>query len=160
MSTLNKMILLLLIMNVFCYISVNLVRSMDGNYMNEELKFYWKGDLIETLLTNRTSADISLSEMALSTRENWTYYDVNFNDAVVTVPSKSGGQSTGQGGISFLDALDIIWSIIPTLFNIAVSPLTIMFNFRMPILFGLIFGIPYFAIILFSIFAFIRGTGD
>jgi len=160
MSTLNKMIVLLLVMNIFSYISVNLVRSMDGNYMNQDLKFYFKGDIIETLLSNSTSEDISLSDMAYYTRENWTYYSVDFTDSAVNIPQKQGGESIGDGGISFLDALNIAYAFIPTLFNIAISPLTILFNFRMPVLIGLIYGIPYFAIIIFSIFAFIRGVGD
>lgn len=160
MNTLNKMIVLMLIMNIFSYISVNLVASLDSHYMNEDLKFHFKGDLIETLLSNQTSADVSLTEMAEYTRDNWTYYNLEFDESVVSVPNKQTGEAVGNGGVNFLDALNIAYSFIPTLFNIAISPLTIFFNFRMPVIIGLIYGIPYFAIIIFSIFAFIRGTGD
>ena len=156
MGTLLKLITILLFMNIFLYIGINMLKSNDGYYMNSELTFHWKGDLIDKLMYGETN----MKSLADSTRTNWTDYDVNFTGALTTEAQKTGGQSTGEGGISFLDALDIAWAIIPTLFNIAVSPLTIFFNFRLPVLFGLMLGIPYFIMAVITIFMFIRGSGD
>ena len=157
MNTLMKMITLIVFLNIFLYIGLNFVKSTDGYYMNQELKFYWKGDLVESLMNNQ----VSLENVAASTRDNYTDYDLNFSSDFTTVPSQYGGSSAGgTASISFLDSLKIAWAIIPTLFNIAVSPLTIFFNFRMPIFFGLMLGVPYFVILTFSIFLFIRGVGD
>jgi len=138
------------------YIGINMLKSNDGYYMNSGLTFHWKGDLIDKLMYGETN----MKSLADSTRTNWTDYAVNFTGALTTEAQKTGGQSIGAGGISFLDALDIAWAIIPTLFNIAVSPLTIFFNFRLPVLFGLMLGIPYFIMAVVTIFMFIRGSGD
>ena len=156
MSTLMKLIALMLFMNLFLYVGFNFVRSSDGYYMNDELKFHWKGDLIDTLMNDQ----INMQQVAHDTRNNLTNYNLEFTNSTVVIPSQYGGEDSGSGGISFLDALKIVWSIIPTLFNIAISPLTLLFNFRMPVLIGIMVGIPYFVLIMFSIFMMIRGVSD
>jgi hypothetical protein len=138
------------------YLGVNFSIGIEGGReLNKDYSFRWNGDLFDTLLGNQDR----MANIMESTKTNWTDYDQgNFSN--INEPEKVGGISSGTGGINFLDALNIAWSIIPTLFNVATAPLTLLFNFRIPVIIGLMIGIPYFLILILTLFAFIRGVGD
>lgn len=155
MSNMLKLAAVLVSLNIFMYVFVNFAKSSDGNELNEDLKFHWEGDLLD-----RYMQGTSLDNIVENTKDNWTDYSINFSSGISSIPDKQGGTSIGQGGISFLDALDIVWDFIKTLFNIVASPLTLFFNFRMPVIIGILIGIPYFIIFLITLFAFIRGVPD
>lgn len=157
MNTLIKIVTTLLILNIFMYIVVNFSISADGvNSLNKNYNFHFENDLITNYLTGNTDFDT----LAQNTKENWTDYGVGLNSNVNKLPTKETGTSVGSGGINFLDALAIAWDFVGTLFNIVISPLTLFFNFNMPIFIGLLIGFPYFTILLLCIFGFIRGSGD
>lgn len=157
MSTMIKMISLLVVLNLFMYIGVNFSMSADSqNSLNKDYNFHFKGDLIDTYL----SGNDNLDSIAESTKENWTDYNIGLNANFSKIPDKQTGIFTGTGGIAFLDNLGIVWDFVLTLGNVIVAPLTLFFNFRMPVFIGLLIGIPYFLILMLTLFAFLRGTGD
>ena len=157
MNTLIKMVTLLIVINIFMYMAVNFSITAEGkDALNKDYNFYFENDLISQYMGGYNNVN-KLTEDA---KTNWTSYGLKFSDAYNAVPSQAGGISTGAGGISFLDNLKIAWDFILTLFNLITAPLTLFFNFRMPVFVGLMIGVPYFLILLFCVFAMIRGVGD
>ncbi len=157
MNTMIKMITVLLILNIFMYIGVNFsISAESGHELNKDYNFHFKGDLIDSFM----SGNEDLDQIAEDTKNNWTSYGVGLGANFTQIPDKESGISIGVGGISFLDSLNIVWGFVASLGNIIVAPLTLFFNFRMPIFIGLMIGIPYFLILTLTFFAFIRGVGD
>ena len=155
MNTLLKLLTILLMMNIFIYVGINFSYSADkSTQLNPDLKFYWKGDIIEKFMAS------SFDDITANTKNNWTDYDVKFNESYANFLEKKGGASIGAGGISFLDGLDIIWAFFKTLWNIAFSPLIFFMNFRVPVFFGLLLGIPLTILYITTIVLAIRGVGD
>ena len=149
------MLSVLLMMNIFVYIGINFSLAADeSSQLNPELKFYWKGDLIEKFMGK------SLDNITISTRANWTDYDVKFNQSFSTFVEELGSESINQGGISFLDGLKIVLAFFKTLWNVAFSPLIFFMNFRVPVLVGLILGLPMVILYVTTIILAIRGVGD
>jgi len=157
MRTLIKLLTIMLIMNIFLYIGVNFSISADGsNDINKDYHFYFEGDMLQTVLSSQDD----LKNLAKNTKENWTDYDIDFNSNFTKNLQQQGGINVGDGGISFLDSLKIIWAFILTLGNIVIAPLTLFFNFRMPVFVGLMIGVPYFMILVLSLIALVRGVSD
>lgn len=155
MNTLMKLLSMLLLMNIFVYIAINFSFAMDeSTKLNPDLFLYFKGDLIEKFMAS------SLTDIAESTRDNWTDYDIQFNESMSKFVTKKGGASFGEGGISFLDTLDIAWAFFATLWNVAFAPMILFFNFRVPIFVGLLLGIPLVILYITTIILAIRGIGD
>jgi len=139
------------------YLGVNFsISAEDGNTLNTDYKFHFKNDLMDTFL----SSNIDMDKIAQDTKENWTNYGIGYNGTFTAIPQKEAGQSTGAGGISFLDSLSIIWPFLKTMANLVVAPLTLFFNFRMPVFVGIMIGLPYFMMLALSVFALIRGVSD
>ena len=141
---------------MFMYLGVNFAISVDGNQLNQDYNFHFEGDLMDTYLSGAQDLDT----LAQDTKDNWTNYAVGLGGNFTARPTKEGGQDVGAGGISFLDGLDIAWSFVLTLCNLMIAPLTLFFNFGMPVFIGLMIGVPYFLILVLTLFAFIRGAGD
>lgn len=158
MNTMIKMLTLLVVINVFMYIGVNFSISAEGGReLNKVYNFHFKGDLIDSFMSGSNNLDT----LTNNTKENWTSYDIEFDNATFTQrPDQQGGVSVGTGGIIILDSLAVVWKYIATLANIMIAPLTLFFNFRMPIFVGLIIGIPYFFVLVLTFIAFLRGVGD
>lgn len=155
MNTLLKLLAILVMMNIFVYIGVNFSIAMDAStQLNPELKFYWKGDLIERFMSD------SLDDITANTRDNWTDYNIDFSGNMSTFVQKSTGRGIGTGFIAFLDELDIVWSFLATLWNISFSPIILFANFRVPIFVGLMIGIPMIILYTTTIILAIRGVGD
>jgi hypothetical protein len=155
MQTMIKLIAVLICCNVFMYIAVNFsIGAENERELNKDYNFHFKGDLIDTFM----SGSQDLNQIAENTKNNWTDYDVGLNANFTTLPDQQGGTSVGVGGISFLDGLKIVWSFVLSVANIVIAPLTLFFNFRMPVFIGLMIGIPYFIILIFTLFGFIRGV--
>lgn len=156
MNTLIKLFSVLVVLNIFMYMGVNFSISAEGgNSLNEDYNFHFEGDLIDSFFTGQNNLDTITQD----TKENWTSYGVPIEGNFTSLPSQEAGEISGQGGIIYLDALKMVYSFIKTLGNIAIAPLTLFFNFRMPVFVGLMIGIPYFIIIFLSIIGFIRGVG-
>ena len=155
MGAMIKMFSALIILNIFMYLGVNFSISYDGQHqLNEDYNFFWEGDLIDTYMRGHATLD----EITQNTKENWTSYGMEFNSSVTTIPDQTGGTSVGVGGISFLDTLKIVYPFVRTLGNVAIAPLTLFFNFRMPVFVGLMIGVPWFIIFVLTIIFFIRGV--
>ena len=146
MQTLMKVIVLMFCINMFVYIGGNYQYMVTGNPDDKPVKV--SGDLIDVLMKYRpTNLNSTAGAIAFSGN--------------LTQPTKAGGELVGSGGgISFLDALKIAWSIVPTLFNVATVGVMVFFINGMPLILGLLFGIPLNLVFLLSIFAFIRGVSD
>jgi len=155
MSTLIKMASVLIVLNMFMYIGLNFAIA-DGQYMNNELKFRWEGDIFDLFFADR----LDLDEMTANLRENYTTFSPELDPSFTEIPQATGGENIGDGGISFLDLGRAAFAIIPTLFNLAAAPLTLFFNFHVPTLVGLMIGVPYTIIFVLTLFAFIRGVSD
>ena len=157
MRTMIRMLTMLMIMNIFMYLGVNFSISAEGDRdLNKDYNFRFEGDLIDTFM----SGNDDLNQIAENTKDNWTDYNIGLNANFTTLPDQQSGISIGVGGINFLDSLKIVWEFIALLGNVIIAPLTLFFNFRMPVFIGLMIGIPYFFILLLTLFAFIRGVGD
>jgi len=144
-GTFQKLFIVLLTVNLFVYLGINYTVSADGSSeLNKQLNFHWEGDLIDTMLQGRGT----LNDITENTKNNWTDYNVKINGSLMTIPDKSSGISIGTGGISFLDGLNIIYAFIRTLGNVIVAPITLFFNFRMPVFIGILFGLPYVILLM------------
>lgn len=154
-STQIKLTVMLLMMNIVIYLGLNLAVTAEGDRLVEEdTIFRIEGDLMESILRD------SLDQVIISTRENFTDYNINLTNDFTTFPDLTGGEETGTGGISFLDSLRIASAFAKTMFNIAVSPLTLFTSSRVPALFSVIIGIPYFIVLVITVIAFMRGVSD
>lgn len=157
MNTMIKMFTVLMILNIFMYLGVNFAITADNTEgLNPDYNFHFENDLIEQFL----SSNIDVDEMTEGYKDNWTDYAINFSGGIDKVPTKDTAEVSGTGFVAFLDSLGIVWEFVGTLFNLIVSPLTLFFNFGMPFYIGLLIGVPYFMILLLTVFAFIRGVGD
>lgn len=156
MSTLIKLFTVLVVLNIFMYLGVNFSISAEGgNQLNTDYNFHFEGDLIDSFFKGQNNLDTITQD----TKENWTSYGVPIEGNFTILPSQEAGEISGEGGIIYLDALKMVYSFIKTLGNIAIAPLTLFFNFRMPVFIGLMIGIPYFIIVFLAIIGFIRGVG-
>lgn len=155
-STLIKLTSILVMMNIMIYLGMNLAITAEGEEVQQEgIKFHLEGDLLQKLVFN------SVEDITASTKDNFTDYDINVTSDFTTFPSLTGGQETsGGGGISFVDVIAAIGPFAKMLFNIATSPLTLMTSFRIPAIFAILIGIPYFIIFVITAMAFLRGVGD
>lgn len=159
MALLIRMTLIVLMLNLFLYIGINLVESSpnengDIYRLNDELKFHFENDLLSEFLGGRSSVD----EIVQSTKDNLTNYGFDYSGNLTILPEKTGGSF---GGITtFIDVVDSIWKYLKTFGNIAISPLTLFFNYRMPVLIGLLIAIPYFIVFVLGIIFFVRGYSD
>lgn len=157
MNNLIKGLTIIFVMNIFMYLGVNFsISAEDGNTLNKDYKFHFENDLMDSFL----SSNVDLDQIAQDTKENWTNYGIEFNGTFTGLPQKEAGQDIGVGGITFLDSLNIVWPFLATLGNLIIAPLTLFFNFRMPVFIGIMIGLPYFLMLVLSIFAFIRGVPD
>ena len=157
MKTMIKMLAVLFCLNIFMYLGVNFSISAEGGReLNKNYNFHFEGDIIDTFMSGTDSLD----DITQSTKENWTDYDVGLNESFTTFPSQQSGISVGEGGITFLDSLSIAWDLIQAIANILIAPLTLFFNFRMPVFIGIMIGWPYFFILVLTLIALIRGVGD
>jgi len=146
MQTMMKLIVLMFCVNMFVYIGCNYQFMVTGDLDDKPVKL--SGDVIDILMKYRPQAFNSTAESIA--------FDGNLSQ-----PALAGGEQVGTaGGISFLDALRIAWSIVPTLFNLATAGVMIFFIAGMPPIIGLLVGVPCTLLLLLSIFAFIRGVSD
>ncbi len=157
MKTMIKMLAVLFCMNIFMYLGVNFSISAEGGReLNKDYNFHFEGDIMDTFLSGNQDMD----DIVQSTKDNWTDYGVGLNANFTSFPSQQSGISVGAGGVSFLDALSIGWDLIKAVANIMTAPLTLFFNFRMPVFIGIMIGLPYFFILILTLIALLRGVGD
>jgi len=158
MNTLIKIATLLICLNITFYCAVNLIMFPDGEgeYKSMEYEigvFQFKGDLIDVIFGE------NFDETIRNNQEGFTSYP-DLEDGFISAPSQAGGETLGTNVISFLDSLRIVWAIIPTLFNIAITPVALLFANNLNPMFGLMIGVPFVIIYILAIFMFIRGVGD
>lgn len=153
-STMIKLTSILLLMNIFLYVGMNLAITAEGEDLQENLQFHIEGDLLQELVGT------SVQDITSDIKNNFTSYDVSINSNFTTFPELQGGEEIGQGGISFLDAIRISIDFAKLMFNIAVSPLTLFVNYRLPPLLMILIGLPYLVVFIITIMAFLRGVGD
>ena len=157
MKTMIVMLTVVLILNIFMYVGINFSIAAEGGHsLNKQYWFHFNGDLIDVFM----SGNEDLDKLAQDTKENWTSYGIGLNASFTGIPDESAGIQTGVGGITFIDVVKMSRGFILTVANLAMAPLTLLFNFGLPFFIGLMIGIPYFFIIMLTIFAFIRGVGD
>ena len=156
MSGFIKLATILVTLNMFMYLGVNFAMNAEGTSgLNEEYNFYFKGDLIEVFMGDEAYSE--LNQAVQNTKDNWTSYNVNAQSDVMDLPEKESGEVIGEGGVSFIDALAVLWAIVPTMANIVIAPLTLFFNFDMPVFLGIMIGVPYIFLLGISFYALIGG---
>lgn len=157
-STLIKMVAVMVMLNIFIYLGLNLAVTPEGETWHDEAPFRLEGDFLDRVMSENIQGSIQ------SMKENYTDYSVNFSNEFTTFPLLTGGEeaSTGSGGsiVSFLDSLNIVIEFARMLFNIAISPITLFSTQRLNPIFLMIFGIPYFIIFIITLIALIRGVSD
>lgn len=154
MSTLIKLMVLLLMMNIFIYLGMNFAITAEGVDLQGNNTFFLEGDLVRTLMSG------SLQNSIQSSKENFTDYGINLTSSFTDFPEATGGEEFGTNIISFLDIPRIALAFIKTLFNIAVSPIALFTTFRLPPVLLALIGIPYLIIFVISAMAFLRGVSD
>jgi len=151
-----KLATIIMVLNIFMYLGVNFAITAEGNSgINENYNFYFKGDLISLFVGDETVG--KLESIANDTKNNWTNYGITGDGAVFTEPEQVSGETIGEGGISYIDALAVLWAIVPTMGNIVLAPLTLFFNFGMPVFIGLMLGIPYIFMLGLSFYLLLGG---
>jgi len=155
-STFIKMATVMIVLNVFMYLGVNFSISAEGNSeLNKNYNFRFNGDLIDIFMGEEQYN--RLDQALEDTKNNWTSYDINADSAIFNEPSQQTGEVTGDGGINFLDSLKIMWAIVPTLANVVMAPLTLFFNFDMPVFLGFMIGLPYLFLMGVTFYAMLGG---
>lgn len=163
MNTMSKILMMMLMMNIVVYLGMNLAISAECQQDIENCKyqatnntngFKLQGDLLDKAMSDSMERNIA------SYRSNYTEYGTNFTSEFTTFPDKLGGESEGVGGISFLDPLNILWDFFKTLFNIAVSPITLFTTTRVPFIFMALIGTPYMILFVMTVVSFIKGVVD
>lgn len=154
MSNLIKLGSLMLVMNIFAYIAVNMsIMSVDGTtQLNPDYNFFFKDDLISKYLGGKGGIDT----IAQDTKDGFTSYGLYVNSSFATIPALQTGVSSATDAY-FTDPLKIIYSFLATLGNVIISPLTLFFNFHIPPVIGIMIGVPYFFILGLTIILLIRG---
>jgi len=150
-----KMATIIMVLNIFMYLGVNFAMTAEGEQINENYNFYFKGDLISVFVGDSTSQQID--SIVENTKDNWTDYGITTQGDIFNTPQQESGEVTGEGGISLIDSLKVMWAIVPTMGNIVIAPLTLFFNFDMPIFIGLMIGIPYIFLLGISFYALLGG---
>lgn len=151
-----KLSTIIIVLNIFMYLGINFAMNAEGtSAINDEFNFYFKGDLIEVFMGD--SAYAELNQITNNTKNNWTSYNFNADSDVMDLPQQESGEVTGEGGISLIDSLAILWAIVPTMGNIVLAPLALFFNFDMPVFIGLMIGIPYIFLLGISFYALLGG---
>jgi len=152
-----KLSTIIMVLNIFMYLGVNFAMNAEGTSgLNDNYNFYFKGDMIEVFMGD--SAYNNMNELINNTKNNWTSYGLEVNGEMMNLPEQEGGELVGTGGgVSFIDGLKVLWAIIPTMANIVLAPLTLFFNFKMPIFIGLMIGLPYLFILGISFYALLGG---
>lgn len=154
-STTIKLVIIMLMMNIILYAGTNFAESIDGNTLPRQGSiFRLDGDLIDLMFGD------SIDTIMESARDNFTDYSVNVTTQFGTFFEAQGGEETGAGGISFLDALKIPYAFFKTLWNVAMTPIAMFTHYRLPVFFLLLIGVPMLIIEVIAIALLIRGVGD
>lgn len=153
-STLIKLTIVLLFINLGLYLGMNFAISAEGEELQQEFKFHLEGDLLQKI------AGDSIQNVARSTKDNFTDYEFNVSKDWTTFPEEQSGSAFGTDIVSFIDVIKMIVPFLRTLFNIAVSPITLFATYRLPALLAALIGLPYLIIFIITVFSFLRGVGD
>lgn len=165
-SAILKMFALVICINTFLYLGLNYAMETTGS--NQQGVARINGDLFDVLLQSKSSLDLDFQNYSQSLLTGESYstgssYNLSSTSdgGLGTFPTKEGGQSatTESGAFSFLDALNIAYAGIKTLFNIAIMPITLMTHNDLPPLFAILIGFPLAILQLITIIILIRGGG-
>lgn len=162
MNNIAKIMSLMLFLNISLYIGTNLAISHECGYdldnckysLGKDKAFRLNGDLLD--ITMKDSLENSLTNY----KDNYTDYPSNVSVEWVVMPEQETGNDVGDGGIPYIDVLKISWGFFATLFNVAISPVTLFTTTRLPFVFLAFIGIPYMFLALLSVFMIIRGVSD
>ncbi len=169
MAAILKMIVLVICLNTFLYLGTTY--AMENTGFNQNNSARMNGDLFDLLLTSKSSLDTDFqtySDSLVNGTKYSTGTSYNFSETredgkggLGTSPIKTpgGAGSETSGAFSFLDALNMGFAAIKTLFNIAIMPLTLMTNNDLPPLFAILIGFPLGILQLVTVIILIRGGG-
>jgi len=147
MQTIIKIIVLLFCMNLMLYFGLNYEALVTGN--PDDIGWSPGYDIIDTFMNSKPRT------------LNSTVGDISFSGNISGQPNKDAGVAVGEANeISYLDALAIAWSIVPTLFSVMTSGIALFFVPGLPPFFAWMIGVPMLLIYALAIFAMIRGVGD
>ncbi len=166
MAAILKMLVLVICLNTFLYLGTNYAMETTG--FEQEGAARLNGDLFDVLLTNKGNIDSDFQLYSNSLRDGTNYssgisYNLSTTDSggLGTFPKKipGGAGSETSGAFSFLDALNVVYAGIKSIFNIAIMPLTLMTNNDLPPLFAILIGFPLAILQLITLIVLIRGGG-
>ncbi|KKN42282.1 hypothetical protein LCGC14_0714820 [marine sediment metagenome] len=176
MAAILKMLVLVICLNTFLYLGTNYAMETTGS--DQEGAARINGDLFDILLTNKGSLDIDFQNYteSLKTGENfstgasWNLTSTEDCGKIIggkeqcglgTFPPqvKGGAGAETAGAFSFLDAMNMVYAGVKTMFNIAIMPLTLMTNNKLPPLFAILIGFPLAILQIVTLIVLIRGGG-
>lgn len=171
-----KMLALVICLNTFLYLGTNYAMGHTGADQDNASRI--SGDLFDVLLTNKGNLDLDFQNYSaslesgdsFSTGSSWNLSPTENCGKIIggkeqcglgTLPTKAtgGAGSETAGAFSFLDAMNMVYAGVKTLFNIAIMPLTLMTNHKLPPLFAILIGFPLSILQLVTIIVLIRGGG-
>lgn len=161
MATLSKMFLMIVCINIFLYIGLNYGMEQGARYNNS---IYIQGDLFSVLLENKDKTFNGIADNLNAMKggeETSNAYYLNLTSDYTQPPSEQSGLSadTDTSGFSIIDVARMAIPFIKTLFNMALSPFTLLSQGGIPPLISLVIGLPIISIYLIMLIVFIRGGG-
>lgn len=146
-GTFMKLFIVILMLNTFLYIGINYTMKSGTDVWTVSGSIFDKlydGDVNSAIISEREGLNVS--------------NDFNITKTLTIAPNQKSGEAIGDGGISLLDALKIFWSIIPTLWGIALVPISIITWEGMPLMLKLVIAFPLSLLELVALFLLIRGA--
>ncbi len=166
MAAILKMLVLVICLNTFLYLGTNY--AMENTGLDQEGAARINGDLFDILLSNTEGFDKDFQNYSeslkrgeeFSTGASWNLTPTD-EDGLGTFPIKvtGGAGSETSGAFSFLDGMNMVYAGVKTMFNIAIMPLTLMTNNKLPPLFAILIGFPITILQLVTLIVLIRGGG-
>lgn len=147
-----KMLVLSLCLNTFVYLGTSYALTSDCDSSSQATGLFY------SLLDDADKFQDDLCEDLKYGNGTLRTNNVSINSQFETVPDKETGFDTtpSEGGTSFLDQLNIVWSFLSTLWAIALAPFYLFFSTALNPLIRAIIGFPLLFINIATIISFIR----
>ncbi len=164
-SSMLKIIVTIFCINIFMYLGVNYaMENTEGATSPTAVRI--EGDLFDILLQDRGQFDEDMDDYVRSFRgednlsRGYSFnMSGNINRGLIPDFETGADVQESSGGIPFIDALKTIRAFAATLFNIALSPLTLFTHNGIPPLIAVMIAMPLFLIELTILIIFLRGGG-
>ena len=162
MAAILKIMVLIMCLNIFLYLGVNYAMETDGATESKAVRI--NGDLFDILLADPNATDVLMTNYSRELRQGNAIASgsgMKFQPNLSLAPEFIAGADVQEsaGGIPFIDALKTVRAFVVTLFNIAISPITLLTHNELPPLIAVMIALPLVLVELITLIIFIRGGG-